>query len=150
MTRAEKFPHYEEAVTQGFIRANESLTGLPAYLGIRIVSGGPGTLRAEMEVRDDLLTPFGNAHGGVVTSVCDHVLGCVCYPLMKKGQWAATTEFKVNLLAPVLPGKLTADAEVISQSRTLAVVRIDVTNRDRLACVAQGTVLIRDPRPADS
>lgn len=150
MKQNEKFRHYDEAIAQGFIRASDSLTGLPAYLGIRIVAAGPGTMRAEMEVHDELLTPFGNAHGGVVTSLCDHVLGCVCYPLMKKGQWAATTEFKVNLLAPVLPGKLAADAEVISQTRSLAVVRIDVTNRDRLACVAQGTVLIRDPKPAKS
>lgn len=34
--------------------------------------------------------------------------GCVCYPHMAKGGWAATTEFKVNLLAPVTGGKLEA------------------------------------------
>jgi len=28
------------------------------------------------------------------------------------------------------------------------VVRIDVTNEGRACCAAQGTVLIRDPRPA--
>lgn len=146
MTATEMFSTYDEAVAQSFIRANESLTGLPNYLGIRIVAAGPGTMRAEMEVREELLTPFGNAHGGVVTSLCDHILGCVCYPLIKKGQWAATTEFKVNLLAPVLPGKLVADAQVITQTRTLAVVRIDVRNEGRLACIAQGTVLVRDPK----
>jgi len=150
MTATEKFSNYDDSVAQSFIRANESLTGLPNYLGIRIVAASPGTMRAEMEVRDELLTPFGNAHGGVVTSLCDHVLGCVCYPLIKKGQWAATTEFKVNLLAPVLPGQLVADAQVITQTRTLAVVRIDVSNEGRLACIAQGTVLIRDPKGAKS
>lgn len=148
MRQDEKFPHYEETVAQSFIGANDSLNGLPAYLGIRIVAVGPGTMRAEMEVREELLTPFGNAHGGVVTSLCDHVLGCVCYPLMKKGQWAATTEFKVNLLAPVLPGKLVAEAHVISQTRTLAVVRIDISSGERLVCIAQGTVLVRDPKPS--
>jgi len=147
MTQSDKFPHYQEAVTQSFIGADNLLNGLPAYLGIRIVAGGPGTMRAEMQVREELLTPFGNAHGGVVTSLCDHILGCVCYPIVKKGQWAATTEFKVNLLAPVLPGKLVAEAQVISQTRTLAVVRIDVSSGERLVCIAQGTVLIRDPKP---
>lgn len=47
------------------------------------------------------MTPFGNMHGGVISAVCDHVLGCVCYTHMPKGSWAATTEFKVNPLAPV-------------------------------------------------
>ena len=85
----------------------------------------------------EFLTPFDNIHGGIIAAVCDHVLGCVCYPHMERGQWAATTEFKL----------LTADAHILSMTRSTAVVRIEVTNDDRTACVAQGTVLIRDPRP---
>ena len=147
MSIERKFEHYDQSITEGFIRANDALTGLPAYLGIRITGGAPGTMSAEMEVRKEHLTPFGNAHGGVVTALCDHILGCVCYPLMKRGQWAATTEFKVNLLSPVTTGPLVAEAHVVTMTRTLAVVRIDVENNGRLACIAQGTVLIRDPKP---
>jgi uncharacterized protein (TIGR00369 family) len=99
-----------------------------------------------MVVREELLTPFGNMHGGVLSAFCDHMLGCVCYPAMKKGQWAATTEFKINLTAPVSGGTLEARAEIINLSRTQAVVRIDVENEGRIAAVAQGTVTIRDPR----
>ena len=96
----------------------------------------------QFEVREDLLTPMGNMHGGVLSAFCDHMLGCVCYPAMKKGQWAATTEFKINLTAPVTRGVV----EIVNLSRTQAVVRIDVRNEDRLAATAQGTVTIRDPR----
>jgi uncharacterized protein (TIGR00369 family) len=103
-------------------------------------------MRAEMAVRAELLTPFGNAHGGVISALCDHVLGCVCYPVMKRGQWAATTEFKLNLLAPVSKGTVAADARILSLSRTQAVVRIDVTNEGRLAALAQGTVTLREPK----
>jgi len=63
----------------------------------------PGKLIAEMVVDPKLLTGF-DMHGGVLSAACDYVLGCVCYPRMEKGQWAATTEFKVNLLAPVSRG----------------------------------------------
>lgn len=136
---------YDASVVERFVKGGSG-KGLTGYLGLEIVAGGPGTLRAEMQVFDELLTPFGNIHGGVISAVCDHVLGCVCYPLMKKGQWAATTEFKLNLLAPVSKGTLTADATVVSMGRSMAVVRIDVTNEGRLAGVAQGTVTIRDPR----
>ena len=120
--------------------------GLPEFLGIQITGAEPGMMVAEMEVREELLTPFGNMHGGVLSALCDHMLGCVCYPAMQKGQWAATTEFKINLTAPVSKGKLIATAEIINLSRTQAVVRINVTNEERIAAVAQGTVTIRDPR----
>ena len=137
---------FDPEVAAGFIRANEKLTGLPKFLVLKIVDIGPGRLRAEMAVRDELLTPFKNVHGGVISAVCDHVLGCVCYPVMKRGQWAATTEFKLNLLAPVSAGVIAADAVIASLSRTQAVVRIDVSNEGRLVAIAQGTVTIRDPK----
>lgn len=137
---------FDASVAEGLIKSSDRVTGLPEYLGLRIVDIGPGTLRAEMAVTERLHTPFGNIHGGVISALCDHVLGCVCYPLMKRGQWAATTEFKLNLLAPVSSGTLSADATVISMSRTQAVVRIDVANDGRLAAVALGTVTIRDPK----
>lgn len=138
---------FDAAVGETFLKSNDRATGLPKYLGIKIVNVGPGTLRAEVQVFEELLTPFGNIHGGVLSALCDHVLGCVCYPLMTRGQWAATTEFKLNLLAPVSRGTIAADATVVSISRTQAVVRIDVSNEGRLAGVALGTVTIRDPRP---
>ncbi len=137
---------YDAEIAEGFLKSGGQGTGLPKYLGLSIVDVGPGTMRVEMDVFEELQTGFGNIHGGVLSAVCDHVLGCVCYPLMQKGQWAATTEFKINLLAPVSKGTIAADASVISMTRTMAVVRIDVTNEGRLVGVAQGTVTIRDPR----
>jgi uncharacterized protein (TIGR00369 family) len=137
---------YDPSIAAAFLKANEKLWGLPAFLGVRFTEFQPGLLRAELEVRPELLTPFKNLHGGVLSAVCDHVLGCVCYPHMKRGQWAATTEFKLNLLAPVTKGVLAANATIVSMSKALAVVRIEVANEDRLVAVAQGTVTIRDPK----
>ena len=103
-------------------------------------------MTGRFEVRDELLTPMGNMHGGVLSAFCDHMLGTVCYPAMQKGQWAATTEFKINLTAPVTKGTVEATAEIINLSRTQAVVRIDIVNEGRICAMAQGTVTIRDPR----
>ncbi len=137
---------FDESIAAGFLKNRAGMGGLHEYLGIKLVDAGPGTMTGELEVREDLLTNFGNMHGGVLSALCDHMLGCVCYPAMKKGQWAATTEFKINLTAPVSQGKVVADATIINLSRTQAVVRIDVSNEGRIAAVAQGTVTIRDPR----
>ena len=120
--------------------------GIDGFLGFKITASEPGVMTGELSVREDLLTPFGNMHGGVLSAFCDHMLGCVCYPAMNKGQWAATTEFKINLTAPVSKGTVTAVAKIVNLSRSMAVVRIDVSNEERLAAVAQGTVTIQNPR----
>lgn len=141
------FPNYTQQVADAMLEPGELIeTGLMGFLAIRHVSFGPGTMVAEIDVRDDLLTPFGTLHGGVISALADHVLGSVMYPVMARGQWAATTEFKLNLLRPVREGVLRASAEIISMSRRMAVIRIDITNGDRLAGAAQGTVSIQDPR----
>jgi len=139
--------NFDATIADSFVAAGRTTEGLPGFLGCSLTEFSPGRLRAELKVRPELLTPFGNMHGGVLAALCDHVLGCVCYPHMKRGQWAATTEFKLNYLAPVSQGIVAAEAVIISMTRTTAVVRIEVENDDRVVCVAQGTVLLRDPRP---
>jgi uncharacterized protein (TIGR03086 family) len=69
------------------------------------------------------------------------------YPVMPRGWWAATTEYKVNNLAPVRDGRLRAEATIVAMTKRTSVVRIDVTNDGRLVCVAQGTCLLQEPKP---
>lgn len=136
---------FDAKIAAAFMKANESVGGLPGYLGVRFEELGPGRLVATMPVREDLLTPFGTLHGGVMAGLVDHVLGCVLYPLMARGQWAATTEFKLNYLAPVRGGTLRAESRVVALGRRTGVIQVDVTNDGRPACVAQGTLLVSDP-----
>jgi 1,4-dihydroxy-2-naphthoyl-CoA hydrolase len=141
------FPGYDAKVAAGMEGSADAAGGLARFLGIDHVEVGPGLLRARVQVRDDLRTPFGNLHGGVLAALCDHVLGSVLYPVIPRGAWAATTEFKLNLIAPVTDGDLDAVARIVSLTKRTAVVRIDVKNADRLVCAAQGTVLVMQPKP---
>lgn len=120
--------------------------GINAYLGIVVSEMEPGRCVASFEVTDELLTPFGNMHGGCLSVLVDHVLGVILYPVMAPGHWAATTEFKINLLAPVSGGTCTATAEIVSMTRRLAVVRTEVHNDGRLVALAQGTCTIVAPK----
>jgi uncharacterized protein (TIGR00369 family) len=145
---APTFDTYDAKVADAMMAAdNAMITGLPQYLGVRTVDVGPGTMVAELDVRPDLLNPFGTAHGGVLASLVDHVLGAVLYPLIPRGAWAATTEFKLNLLAPARDGVLRARSQVMSMTKRTAVVRIDVANNERIVGLAQGTVTISAPKP---
>jgi len=146
MGRRQTFEHFDRAIADSFSAASAQAGGLPGYLGIRFVDMSPGRLVAEMDVRDDLLTPFKTLHGGVMAGLVDHVLGCVLYPLMPRGQWAATTEFKLNYLAPVFGSTtLRAESTVVALGRRTGVVQVEVTSGDQLVCVAQGTLLVSDP-----
>ena len=140
------FPLYNAELAQRTRNAHGSETGLPGYLGIRTLDIGPGRMVAAFEVRPELLNPFGSLHGGALAALVDHVLGSVLYPVIQPGAWAATTEFKLNLLAPVREGQLKAEAVIVSMTKRTAVVQITVTNEARLAGLAQGTVLVMLPK----
>jgi 1,4-dihydroxy-2-naphthoyl-CoA hydrolase len=143
------FDDYDEKMAETLVKAHEAAGpnhSINGWLAIRLQEVWPGGVRAVMAVRDDLLTPVGNLHGGVMAAFCDHVLGVVCYPVMPPGSWAATTEFKLNYLAPVRGGDLIGVATIISLSKRTAVVRLDVENEGRAVCVAQGTILVMPPK----
>lgn len=139
------FERYDRELAETMTSRDRGLGGLPDYLGVRTIEVGPGTMTAELDVRAELLNPFGTLHGGVITAVADHVLGAVLYPVIPQGAWAATTQLNVNFTARVSDGTLTAQAVIISLTKRTAVVRIDIHNHDRLAGAAQGTVTITTP-----
>ena len=146
MAAKPKFENYDPKIAEGMVRVNnESEKGLERYLGVVFDEMGEGFLRAHLEVGENILTPLGTMHGGAMAGFVDHVMGCVLYPLMKRGQWAATTEFKLNYLAAVKGGRLTAESKVVSMGRRAAVVTVEVENDGRPACIAQGTLLVSDP-----
>ena len=86
---------------------------------------------------------FTNSTSGIV----DHITGVVLYPLMKRGQWAATTEVKLNYVAPVRAGVVETESTVLAMTNRSAVVRGELYFEGRLVCAAQGTLTIVDPKP---
>ena len=137
---------YDPAIATSMIELSNTMPGLVEYLGIQLVELGPGTLLARADLREDLLTPSGNVHGGVLAGILDHITGAVIYPLMPDGHWGATTELKLNYIAPVQAGTVEARANVLAMTTRSAVVRGELHVEDRLVCAAQGTITIVAPR----
>src|SRR5262249_43056479 len=119
---------YDEELATGMLRGllgpEGADQGVPGFLGIRVTDVGPGWCVAELEVGEHLLNPFGAAHGAVLASLIDHVLGAAVFPIIPRGTWPATLEFKVNYLAPTRPGVLRATSRVRSLSKKTAVVTV--------------------------
>jgi uncharacterized protein (TIGR00369 family) len=120
--------------------------GVPGYLGIRFTEITPEGCVAELEVGEHLLNPFGAAHGAVLASIVDHMLGGSVLPVLPRGTWPATLEFKINYLAPTRPGTLRATSRVLSLTKKTAVVAVDCENNGRLVGTALGTVSLSPPK----
>ena len=139
---------FDQRIADGMLaRANDHITGVPEYLGMTITGVGAGWCVAELEVRAELLNPFGAAHGAVLASLVDHVLGSAVFPIVPLGTWPATLEFKLNYLAPSREGVLSARAEVVSISSRTAVVSVECTNGGRVVGTALGTIALTPPKP---
>jgi len=136
------------AMLRGFAGQDGLDTGLPGYLGIRFTAVEPGHCVAELEVGEHLLNPFGAAHGSVLASLVDHMLGSAVFPIIPRGTWPATLEFKINYLAPTRPGVLRATSRVVSLSKKTAVVSVDCENEGRLVGTALGTIALSPPKSA--
>ncbi|CDO91278.1 hypothetical protein K875_02154 [Mycobacterium [tuberculosis] TKK-01-0051] len=140
------FVRFDERIAEQMLGAAATAGGLSTYLNLRHTQLTAGRLVAEMDAREDLLTPFGNLHGGCLSAMVDHCLGVVFYPVMPAGCWVATTEFKVNLVRPVSGGVCVAVANIISLGKRSGVARIDITNSGMLVCAAQGTITVMPPK----
>jgi 1,4-dihydroxy-2-naphthoyl-CoA hydrolase len=144
-----EFPSYDEEVAAmmlaGGLDGNNG-GGLPEWLGIRTVGVGPGWVESEIDVRTEMLNPFGAAHGAVLASLLDHVLGSAVFPVVPRGTWPASLEFKLNYLAPVREGVLRARGDVVVLRRNTAVVRMEATNDDKVVGAGLGTVSLQAPR----
>ena len=99
------------------------------------------------------IQPFGNVHGGVIASIIDSAaFWCSFYSLEDPNAGLTTVDLKVNYLAPVASGKLTAKGRLIKLGRTLGYSDAEVWDTDgRL--IAHGTstlIVIPDFTPTPS
>lgn len=96
------------------------------------------------------LNPGGTVHGGWTATIMDSALACVVHSMLKKGEAVTTTEFKVNLLRPVLPdmGEVTCEANIVTRGRTIGVSEARLTDsRGKLLAFGTETCSIF-PAPA--
>jgi 1,4-dihydroxy-2-naphthoyl-CoA hydrolase len=138
--------HFRRDIADRFLATDDKLDGIAGFLGFKHISFEPGEFVCDMPITDELVTMIGNIHGGCISAQVDHCLGVTLYPHMPKGYWAATTEFKINLLAPVSKGVCRATARILVMTKRTAVIRIDVENEGRLVAAAQGTCTVQPPR----
>ena len=114
-------------------------------LSLALVEADEGRVVFKGLPKVDYLNPGGSVHGGWTATIMDSALACVVHSVLKKGEALATTEFKLNLLRPVMPdmGEGTCEANIVSRGRTIGVSEARMTDsRDRLLAFGTETCSI--------
>ena len=125
---------------------NERLTGLPRLLGIRFVEASLDCLVAEIEIRDELRTNGGRAHGGTLMAFADTVGAVATVINLPPGAGTTTLESKTNFLAAGRDGILRAEATPLHKGRTTMVWQTRVTDETgRLVSLTTQTQIVLRP-----
>ena len=129
----------------------ESL-GFVELVGIEWLDDDPDHARARVEVRGELLQPFGLMHGGVfatlVESVCSRATALVVF---ENGMAAMGQSINLNFLRPVLEGAAEVRARTRHRGSTTWVWEAEVVDSEERTCaLAQMTIAVRPIRRTDS
>jgi uncharacterized protein (TIGR00369 family) len=118
-----------------------SYDGFDKHLGLQILSATEDEVVGRLEVRPELLQPYGLLHGGVLCSVVE-TLGSVAGAAWfgERGNVVGTSNH-TNFLRGVRGGVLTGTATPIHRGRTQQLWTVDVRDeQDRL--VAKGELRV--------
>lgn len=136
----------------GGVGEPENTTGIDIFipfaekLGVRALHQRDGEAVLELLLRDDHMNSWQMAHGGVVMTVLDIVMGMSAKSLDHASTGAATIELKVNFIKPAT-GRIVGRGVAQRQGRSLVFVEGDLRNdEDELLARATGTFKLRYSR----
>lgn len=104
---------------------------LPDLIGFRAVALEQGTLRAELDIRSELLAPNGFLHAATVVCLADTACGYGCFAHLPTGAKNFTTiELKSNFLGTAREGRLSVVATGVHLGRSTQIWDATVTGPD--------------------
>lgn len=107
-----------------------------------------GRARAWVEIRSDLLQPFGILHGGVHSSLAESVASYATHQAVAgEGMAAIGQSISTTFLRPVSDGTVHADATARHRGRTTWVWDVELSDDEgRLCALSRVTIAVR-PAP---
>ena len=107
-------------------------------------TGGP---QGELKIEEKVLNVYGTVHGGAISTLADVSMGYALFDHLREDERIATVEMKINYVAAVSSGVLTAEAKLINRTRNLAVLESRVECGGKLVAKAMGTFYISRRTP---
>ena len=102
----------------------------PSLVGIEIDSIDNGRAQLSIEVQEKHLQLQNIMHGGAIATLVDTAVAIAIIGASKPGARFTTIEMKINYLSPIKEGRVTANAHLIRDGRTIVVAECDVVASD--------------------
>lgn len=104
--------------------------GYAQLIGMQIVQAQDGQGSVRIKVDGRLMHPQQIVHGGVIFTLADTAMSMALLSILPAGTRFSTVEAKINYLAPVRAGEIVAEATILQQGRTIAVLESTIHNID--------------------
>ncbi|MFC2033044.1 PaaI family thioesterase [Chloroflexota bacterium] len=112
-------------------------------LGMRVVALSEGYSRLVVPIDESMNSRNGALHGGVLSSLADSAVAMALFAMIKPDEKPLTIDLNINYLRPVQGDQVTAEANIISRGRTIAVGVVDITDKSgRLVAKSRATYMI--------
>ena len=98
--------------------------------------------QCELAIEEKVLNVYGTVHGGAISTLADISMGYALFGHLREDERLATVEMKINYVAAVSSGVLTAEAKLVNRTRNLAVLESRVECSGKLVAKAMGTFYI--------
>ncbi len=110
------------------IKETTSKAGFFQLIGLKVEEAQAGVGRVSIEVDERLYHPMQIVHGGIIFTLADTAMALALLSALPKGTQNSTIEAKINYLKPVRSGILEAEARILHQGRSTAVLEATVCN----------------------
>ena len=125
--------------------------GFTELVGVEWIDDDPDHATARVEVRPELLQPFGLLHGGVLSTLVEAVCSrSTALAVLDGGMAAMGQAINVNFVRPVLEGAVEVRARARHRGRSSWVWEAEVfDSEERVCALAQMTIAVRPIRRSD-
>ncbi len=110
------------------VRANVQRSGYFQLIGMRLINAQDGKGEVGIGVDARLMHPQQIVHGGVIFTLADTAMSMALISVLPMGTRFSTIEAKINYIAPVVTGELTAEGIIVHRGRSTAVTEATVYN----------------------
>ena len=100
------------------------------HLSMPVKELGTGYSIVELHVGHELLNPFGGIHGGAYASVIDTAAFWSVYCELEENVGLITIDLKLDYLAPISGGVVTAKGRSIKIGKTMCLAEAAATDKD--------------------
>jgi uncharacterized protein (TIGR00369 family) len=120
---------------------------LPGLVGIEILLGERGRVRARLDIRPELLAPNGYLHAATVVALADTCCGYGALESLPEGATGFTTiELKTNFVGTAREGAIDCEAMLTHGGRTTQMWDAMVTASEKAIAHFRCTQLLLYPR----